>query len=505
MLGLGLVRTDLLRDGGRGRPGRQRGPGRRGHRTAGGTSGGQQPGGGDEAETSGVARADSSSGASRPAASPPAPTGASVQPPVGSSTPTSSTCSVIGKRSKARSDRRRPSGGEQRPSGRGRTAPARTRRRRSAGGRDRARTARPSRRCRPRRGPGRGRPGRAGRADGPPVRRVTSARTTSTWGSPRGVRLEVGDRGPAPLDGGDHPGGADHPGQRHREQARPGVQVGHPVPRPGTEPLQHGGAEHGGRGRMDLPEHAGVDGRSGDRGRRRPTWSGLRRVRPFQTSPAATSGSPSRRCRPVSTSTTGSPPSGEASTSIWRAPVQRTDPTSAPLTPSVAIGHRVTASMSWLRWRRSPSRPSRSTAKATRVLHPSPPGAPSTASTTTRRSSPATRASCSATRSSLSRRWAGPATCWKSQPPHRPGPAWGQTGATRSGDGSRTSTASARRNEVVSEVIRARTRSPGRLWRTNTTRPSGPRATQPPPAAIAPTCRSTTSSGTVGGWGMPGS
>ena len=45
------------------------------------------------------------------------------------------------------------------------------------------------------------------------------------------------------------------------------------------------------------------------------------------------------------------------------------------------------------------------------------------------------------------RRWAPSSTCWKSQPPQRPGPAWGHGGATRSGDGRRISTASARRYE----------------------------------------------------------
>ena len=59
---------------------------------------------------------------------------------------------------------------------------------------------------------------------------------------------------------------------------------------------------------------------------------------------------------------------------------------------------------------------------------PEPPGRPSTSSTSTRRSMPPTRDSCSATRSSLSRRCAAGETCWKSQPPHRPGPAWGQSG-----------------------------------------------------------------------------
>ncbi len=39
---------------------------------------------------------------------------------------------------------------------------------------------------------------------------------------------------------------------------------------------------------------------------------------------------------------------------------------------------------------------------------------------------------------------------------------------------------------MVSEVTSATTRSPGRAWRTNTTRPSSARATHPPPAAMAP-------------------
>ena len=40
----------------------------------------------------------------------------------------------------------------------------------------------------------------------------------------------------------------------------------------------------------------------------------------------------------------------------------------------------------------------------------------------------------------------------------------------------------------MAAVTTARTRSPGSVWRTKTTRPSGARATQEPPAATAPTC-----------------
>ncbi len=65
-----------------------------------------------------------------------------------------------------------------------------------------------------------------------------------------------------------------------------------------------------------------------------------------------------------------------------------------------------------------------------------------------------------------------------------------QGGRTRSGDGVRISTASASANALpLSDVIRARTRSPGRLCRTKMTRPSC-LATQWPPCAIGPTSSS---------------
>ena len=292
-----------------------------------------------------------------------------------------------------------------------------------------------------------------------------------------GIPPEIGHGRPAPLDR-DHRCRPvrRHAGQRHREQPRTGIEVGDPLARPGRQALQYHAGE-GGRGlRVHLPEDAGTDlevvavhveghvvGRLAGCA---PSTPGRRRGRAARRSGAC----PCRRGPPAS------PRPGEARTSSWRAPFHDTDGTRASFTPSVAMGHRSTGTRSWLRWRWRPTVPSASTAKPTRVRHPSPSGAPGTSSTGTRRSRPARRDSCSATRSSLRRRWAGRATCWKSHPPHRPGPAWGQARSTRSGDASSTSTASARRNDEASDVIRARTRSPGRLWRTKTTRPSGARA-----------------------------
>ncbi len=85
----------------------------------------------------------------------------------------------------------------------------------------------------------------------------------------------------------------------------------------------------------------------------------------------------------------------------------------------------------------------------------------------------------------LSSRWAGSVACCQSQPPQAPGPAYGQGGSTRSGEGVRTSTASARARRDVTSVIRARTVSPGSACRTNTTGPSSGRATHQPPWATS--------------------
>ena len=70
------------------------------------------------------------------------------------------------------------------------------------------------------------------------------------------------------------------------------------------------------------------------------------------------------------------------------------------------------------------------------------PRSPGTGSTVTRRRARRAGDSCSRTTSAFSARCRARATCWKSQPPQRPGPAYGHGGATRSGEGSSTSTAS---------------------------------------------------------------
>ena len=51
-----------------------------------------------------------------------------------------------------------------------------------------------------------------------------------------------------------------------------------------------------------------------------------------------------------------------------------------------------------------------------------------TSSTVTSRSSPASLESCSATTAAFSRRCSASVTCWKSQPPQAPGPAYGHGG-----------------------------------------------------------------------------
>ena len=152
-----------------------------------------------------------------------------------------------------------------------------------------------------------------------------------------------------------------------------------------------------------------------------------------------------------------------------------------------AIRQSSTATTSCERCLRRPGDPAGATAHCTRVRQSSPSsGSPGpTLSTVTSTSSPASRCSCSATTAALSLRWAGSATCWKSQPPHRSGPANGHGGVTRSSEASSTSTASARRNRSPSwpSVTSTTTRSPGSACRTKTTTPSC-RATTKPPCAI---------------------
>ena len=180
---------------------------------------------------------------------------------------------------------------------------------------------------------------------------------------------------------------------------------------------------------------------------------------------------PARQSPRDTTDRTGGPPSGEAVTSTWRAPRQSDVPATARSTSHVTMGHRSTGWTACERCLWNPILPDPSTAKLARVRQPSPSGAPPTSSITTGRSTWARRRNCSATNSALRRRWAGRVTCCQSQPPHRPGPACGQGRATRSAEESSTSIASARRNDDVTAVTSATTRSPGSAWRTNTAPP----------------------------------
>ncbi|OPZ52165.1 MAG: hypothetical protein BWY91_02427 [bacterium ADurb.BinA028] len=195
----------------------------------------------------------------------------------------------------------------------------------------------------------------------------------------------------------------------------------------------------------------------------------------------------------IGTTTTAPPPEG-ATTSTAFAPDQSSASTPLASTRGSAIGHCMIGRTACERVGRSPARPARSTANSTLVRQPKPSTSPGTGSTSTERSMPASRHSCSATTAPLSRRWAARSTCCQSHPPHPPGPAWRHTGSTRSADGERTSTASARRkrSSLPPSVTFARTRSPGKVCRTKTTRPSC-RATQKPPWATGPTSTSKTS------------
>lgn len=171
------------------------------------------------------------------------------------------------------------------------------------------------------------------------------------------------------------------------------------------------------------------------------------------------------------------------------------------LTPGAAIMQWSISSMSWERCLRSPALPSSSIANCTRVRHcgtcPAGTLSPSAGMTVPSQPacsgvSPASRSSCSAMTSPLSRRWAPGFACCQSQPPHLPGPAYGHGAGARSLEGSRTVTASARRKRESASpsVTRAMTFSPGRVCRTNRTRPSAVRAMQCPPCATGPTSTS---------------
>ena len=257
----------------------------------------------------------------------------------------------------------------------------------------------------------------------------------------------VGAGAPVPLHGQDRARRAHRVGQRDGEQAGAGVEVGHrraPSQSPATSRTA---AEQRRRRRRCGPARrprarSGRCARRRRRARRRAAGGPSRRRRaPVPMSGRRGADLAARRDRDHRLA----PARSRSTTSSSVAPGHRTARAPVAVTAGLAMGHSWTYSSRWERWRRNPTAPRPSTATRTRLRQPSPAASPGTGSTSTARSRPARRSSCSAMRKAFSRRCAPTSTCWKSQPPQRPGPACGQGGSTRSGEGVRISTASARR------------------------------------------------------------
>ena len=195
------------------------------------------------------------------------------------------------------------------------------------------------------------------------------------------------------------------------------------------------------------------------------------------------------------TMTARSPVPTMASTAVVSGQVRRGMPRSR--MPGCAIRQSSMATTSCERCFRRPAAPSSRTANWTRVRQPSPcwppVSSPGIGSTVTSRSMPAIRRSCCPITAAFSARCAERLACCQSQPPQPPGCAYGQGAATRSGDGSRISTASARANRDVTSVTRATTRSPGSACLTNSTGSPGGLATHQPPCATSSVVTSTAS------------
>src|SRR4051812_39138044 len=183
-------------------------------------------------------------------------------------------------------------------------------------------------------------------------------------------------------------------------------------------------------------------------------------------------------CQNPSAATSSTPVPVEVST------CSTTTPSSGSRAAGCAIRQRSISTTSCERCLRRPRPPSGRWTYCIRLRQASPSDG-GTSSTTTSRSRPASRCSCSETTAAFSRRCSSSVTCWKSQPPQSPGPAYGHGASTRSGEATCTSTASARRNRPSSSVTSAVTRSPGNACRTKTTCPSW-RATKCPPCATGP-------------------
>ena len=185
---------------------------------------------------------------------------------------------------------------------------------------------------------------------------------------------------------------------------------------------------------------------------RPPTAAGGGRRRPPGPPPAATAGACLGRGFGLASDTRDSPVSGATMTSSSSSPATVASNAPVSVTSAQAIGQWSMCSSWWERCRRNPSRPAGRRPGGPGSASPARPRRRGPAPPPPARAMPATRWSCSATRAALSRRCAASSTCWKSQPPQRPGPAYGQGGSTRSGEARRISVASARMNDDVVEV-----------------------------------------------------
>ena len=241
------------------------------------------------------------------------------------------------------------------------------------------------------------------------------------------------DRRPTGLDPPDLAAGV---GQCAGEQPDAAVEVERPLARLRLQPVDHRVHQGLGGGRMDLPESVGrhppvaAGGPFGQRG-----W--------FRARPSLEERRPSGRARggdQLGARRPG-PPGHRRRTRIGdRASLRRqrdhlvraVRPQPGPALIVDLVAH--------------PGPPVEPVARCSAVLTPPPPRRPS-------RSRPAA-AAARPPPAVFSRRCAARSTCWKSQPPQSPGPAIGQRGSTRSGLGTRISTASARQKRSwLSSVI----------------------------------------------------
>ena len=255
---------------------------------------------------------------------------------------------------------------------------------------------------------GRGRRGRRGPIDAAASARSTrSGRPARPGAGRRGSPPRVVDGGAVGLDGDDVTGQPDAPRPGTARTARR-RRRGRATRSPGcgSSPVEHRGDQRVGGAGVHLPEAgaghlpAAAGGLLGEH--LRPV--GVRRPVGRRDQPQLLAGRGDDRLDPGGVGPLGVGHSGR---------------------PGCAIRQSSTGTTSWERCLRRPG----AADGRDRPLHPGAPAAARrrrrsrpTASTVTSTSSPASRDSCSRTTAALSARWAGRATCWKSQPPQASGP-----------------------------------------------------------------------------------